>query len=109
MHKYTDNGPPNHTIAKAVQINSECPSDWHAWTTTGQYLYLRFRWGTGTADAYPDNRHELWERVPDGQDGYFEDDDKYASAISLQEFCHRAELTIAPDAELIGCHWEQEG
>jgi hypothetical protein len=40
------------TLARVVETCIACPSQWDAWTTDGQYLYLRYRGGRGTVDAY---------------------------------------------------------
>lgn len=88
------------TIVKAVQTCWACPSQWDAWTDTGQYLYLRYRSGRGTVDRYPDNDSKQWTRVPDGEFTAWRDEDRLAGEITLPEFCEKAGIAIAPDAEL---------
>jgi len=54
-------------LARVVRTCTACPSQWDAWTTSGQYLYLRYRFGRGTVDAYDtadDNMMNLIKRVP---------------------------------------------
>ncbi|MFC3996522.1 hypothetical protein ACFOVU_11380 [Nocardiopsis sediminis] len=56
---------------------------WDAWTDTGEYLYLRYRWVTGTV-----NRGDVdGPIIPE-----FEHGGPHAGTITLDEF---ASLTIA--------------
>ncbi|WP_190329527.1 hypothetical protein [Streptomyces venezuelae] len=82
------------TIVRAEMTCESHPSQWDAWTDDGQYLYLRFRSGLGTADAYATNRPETWERVPDGAVARFRRGDRWDSEIELEEFCQRAGLRL---------------
>ncbi len=79
-------------IVRAVQTCWACPSQWDAWTADGEYLYLRFRHGHGTArwyaGGYPNNVNE--SRLV----GEFTDPDPYAGSIDLDEFCRRAGLAL---------------
>jgi len=93
--------PVTLTIVRAVQTCDFCPSQWDAWTDTGQYLYLRYRCGRGTADDYPDNRDELWDRIPYGRVAYFENEDGLDGIITLEEFCRRAGLHLADNAATV--------
>ena len=74
------------TLARSVQTCLGCPSQWDAWTVGGQYLYLRFRWGSGTV------ADEDGETIAS-----FDTDDKWAGVIDLDEFCIRAGLRLADD------------
>ncbi|PNE37377.1 hypothetical protein AOB60_23965 [Streptomyces noursei] len=38
------------SLARVVQTCGGCPSQWDAWTTKGQYPYLRYRHGEGTVE-----------------------------------------------------------
>lgn len=87
-------------IVRAVQTCNVCPAQWDSWTDTGQYLYLRYRWGRGTVDGYPTSDSDLWTRVPDGSVAKFDTGDGLDGSIDLAEFCHRAGLTIAEGADL---------
>jgi hypothetical protein len=86
------------TIVRAVQTSDYHPAQWDAWTATGQYLYPRYRSGIGTADAYDSPDWETWTRIPDGGIARFEEPNTYAE-ITLEEFCQRAGLTLAPDCD----------
>lgn len=91
--------PASLTLARVVETCSACPSQWDAWTVDGHYLYLRYRGGVGTVDAYDAPGPDGWTRVPDGAVARFEDpDDPLNGCISLEEFCARAGLALAPDA-----------
>jgi hypothetical protein len=92
------------TLARIVQTCIVCPSQWNAWTTDGQYLYLRYRWGRGTVDAYGSPDNETWDHIPDGSLARFGDGFNERSLdgeITLEDFCAQAGLTIAPDAEVV--------
>lgn len=80
-------------IVRAVQTCAGCPSQWDAWTEDGTYLYLRFRWGVGTA------AHERGSTFGDAPVARFETGDPWDGIISLADFCARAGLALAPDAE----------
>ena len=88
------------TLARVVETCCACPSQWDAWTVDGQYLYLRYRGGVGTVDAYDGPGPDGWTRVPDGGVAWFEDpDDLLHGDIGLEEFCERAGLVLAPGVE----------
>ncbi|WP_280426796.1 hypothetical protein [Nocardia carnea] len=73
-------------IIKAVQTCYGCPSQWDAVTDTGQDLYMRFRYGYGSADI---NGITV---------AHFTDPDPYAGVISLEEFCARADIVLDLDS-----------
>lgn len=78
------------TIVRAVQTCFACPSQWDAWTDTGDYLYLRFRYGCGTVTHYPDSSHNTsGTHISD-----FEHGGDLAGSITLEEFCAYAGLTL---------------
>jgi len=77
------------TISRAVQTCHGCPSQWDAWTRDGQYLYLRYRWGSGTVDT------------EDGTEvASFTTGDPMGGVIDLAEFAARAGLVVAEDADI---------
>lgn len=82
------------TIVKATQTSYACPSQWDAWDHSGQYWYLRFRGGHGTATAYdgPNFYTTSGWREPTFE---FRDDDPLAGSIDLAAFCDRAGLDLA--------------
>ncbi|MEU3601901.1 hypothetical protein ABZ714_24735 [Streptomyces sp. NPDC006798] len=91
------------TLARVVQTSGSCPSQWDAWTTTGQYLYLRYRHGEGTVEQHPSedtdtwdsDESRLWTRWDDGTNG---------GRIELTDFVATAGLWLAPGA--VGCSIE---
>lgn len=82
-------------IARAVRTSAACPTQWDAWTADGQYLYLRYRSGIGTADAYDDPDPETWTRIPDGNVARFDTEDRHDAEIDLEDFCYLAGLELA--------------
>jgi hypothetical protein len=90
----------NHVIARAVRTCTACPSQWDAWTADGQYLYLRYRWGVGTADAYDNPNSDTWTTPPDGAISHFDTGDRLDGDIALEDFCAQAGLTVAADADV---------
>lgn len=89
------------TLARVVQTCGACPSQWDAWTADGQYLYLRYRFGVGTVDAYDGPDSDSWDVAPDGHVAQFEDvDEPLNGTIELAEFCERAGLQLAEDAQV---------
>ncbi|WP_031165996.1 hypothetical protein [Streptosporangium roseum] len=87
-------------LAKVIQTCSACPSQWNAWTSTGQYLYLRYRFGVGTVDAYNNPDPDTWLTIPDGRIARFSKGDGLDGEISLEDFLTAAGLELAPDAEV---------
>ena len=89
-------------LARVVRTCAAVPSQWNAWTVDGQYLYLRYRSGIGTVDAYDSEDSEQWTRVPDGAAARFDTGDRLDGEMDLPEFCERAGLQLADDAEGTG-------
>ncbi|MHC3474674.1 hypothetical protein ACYF6T_39105 [Streptomyces sp. 7R007] len=89
-------------LARAVRTCTAIPSQWNAWTTDGQYLYLRYRSGIGTVDAYDTEDSAQWTRVPDGAVARFDTGDRWDGEMDLTEFCEHTGLQLADDAEVIG-------
>lgn len=87
-------------IVRAVQTCCACPSQWDAWTDTGQYLYLRYRWGSGTAEARPSPDWTTWDIHQDATVAESDTDNDLDGSITLAEFCLRAGLTIAEGADI---------
>lgn len=86
------------TLARVVQTCAALPSQWNAWTADGQYLYLRYRCGIGTVDAYEDDDSEKWTSIPDGAVARFDTGDRLDGEMSLAEFCERAGLHLTDEA-----------
>ncbi|WP_034088846.1 hypothetical protein [Streptacidiphilus albus] len=89
-------------LARTVQTCRSHPSQWDAWSADGQYLYLRYRGGRGTVDAYDNADSDTWTTPPDGAVARFGegwDQRSYDGDISLEEFCERAGLILAANAE----------
>lgn len=77
-------------LARVVKTCMACPTQWDAWTVDGQHLYLRYRFGIGTVDAYD---------KPDGKIARF-GTPSMAGTISLEDFLAATGLELAPDAEV---------
>ena len=78
-----------YTLGRVKQTCWVCPSQWDAWTVSGEYLYLRYRWGTGTVDD--DNHNELIR---------FETGEPWDGAMDLDEFLTRSGLRLADEADV---------
>lgn len=81
-------------IVRVVQTCWGFPSQWDAWTDTGQYLYLRYRYGCGTVERFDDPDPLTWSlKAPEIT---FETaDDVDGGMITLAEFAKKAGLTLA--------------
>lgn len=113
------------TIIMAVQTSMACPSQWDAWDEAGNYYYLRFRHGYGAVRRYQtENWVDAPERAdPDPEDAdhsrpgwalrlnseyigevshFLHGEDENLGDISLEEFCGRAGLVLAPGAIVTG-------
>ncbi|MCX5522181.1 hypothetical protein OG342_04770 [Streptomyces bobili] len=88
------------TLARVVQTCEAVPSQWNAWTTDGQYLYLRYRSGIGTVDAYDTEDSDQWARIPDGAVARFDTGDGPDGEMDLPEFCQRAGLQMTDNPEV---------
>lgn len=89
-------------LARVVCTCPCVPTQWDAWTVDGQYLYLRYRFGRGTVDAYDSHDPDTWDVVPDGHFAEFRDPDQpLKGEIGLAEFLHRTGLRLAPLASVI--------
>ena len=85
-------------ITRAVETCGGCPAQWDAWTTNGQYLYLRYRHGIGTVDAEPSSDPSAW--TEDHPVAEFDTDDGLGS-IGIVEFCRRAGIALADGFEYV--------
>jgi len=90
------------TIVRAVQTSAGLPSQWDVWTSTGQYLYLRYRHGHGTATAFDSNDWETWGRKPLGDVASFGYGGDWDGFIELDVFCQQAGFELAPDLDYTG-------
>ncbi|MFE3514334.1 hypothetical protein [Streptomyces sp. NPDC059166] len=97
------------TLALVVRTCLASPSQWDAWTTDGQYLYLRYRHGEGSVEQHPSEDTDTWDGEgsrlltlwDDGTDG---------GEISLPGFLAAAGLRLAPDAEVsVLTSWRSTG
>ncbi|MFC0551912.1 hypothetical protein ACFFHJ_13555 [Planotetraspora thailandica] len=86
-------------LAKVVQTCSGYPSQWDAWTTDGQYLYLRYRHGVGSVERQPDQDVDSWGANPASMLREWNDGtDK--GVISLEDFLTAAGLELAAGADV---------
>lgn len=58
-------------IIKAEQTCFACPSQWDAWDEDGDYWYLRFRYGYGSAECEAKGEYRSFE-AGDDLDGCIE-------------------------------------
>lgn len=84
---------------RVVETCMACPSQWDAWTTDGQYLYLRYRHGIGSVETQPSNDSDTWDM--DRPPLIEWDDDTGNGDIGLDEFLEKAGLQLAPGAEVV--------
>ncbi|MGW1319070.1 hypothetical protein [Streptomyces sp. NPDC002426] len=88
------------TLAQVVRTCLASASQWDAWTTDGQYLYLRYRHGEGSVDQHPSEDTDTWD-VGDGSRLLsLWDDGTDGGEIALPDFLAAAGLRLAPDAEV---------
>ncbi len=80
-------------IVKAVQTCIACPSQWDAWDLDGNYWYLRYRHGRGTAERQPGPDISTWRDDPPAM--AFKCGDHLSGSMELGEFCERAGLNLA--------------
>lgn len=86
-------------LARVVRTCSGHPSQWDAWTTDGQYLYLRYRRGVGSVERHPSDDPGTW----DGEDSETVaewDDGTGGGVVSLDGFLRAAGLRLARDADV---------
>jgi hypothetical protein len=72
-----------------------CPSQWDAWTDSGQYLYLRYRFGAGQVWEYPSESLEEWDNRPPVIS--FNHGHPLDGCIELSMFCELAGLELDLD------------
>ena len=80
-------------IVRAVQTCTACPSQWDAWDMDGNYWYLRYRHGHGTAERQPSPDPGTWTDDPPMLS--FECGDRLSGFMELSEFCDRVGLNLA--------------
>ena len=84
-------------IARAVETCGGLPAQWDAWTTDGQYLYLRYRHGLGTVNAEPSPNWMTW--TESSRIASFDTGDSLDGGMGLAEFCERAGLVLGDGFE----------
>jgi hypothetical protein len=84
------------TIIRAVRTSTACPDQWDAWDADGNYWYLRYRGGRGTAGRTHD--------IDYAEFGFFLDDKPVD--IELDEFCEHAGITLLLLKDVVGMKWE---
>ncbi|MEU9048104.1 MULTISPECIES: hypothetical protein [unclassified Kitasatospora] len=87
------------TVARVVQTSGGFPSQWDAWTTTGQYPYLWYRHGEGTVEQHPSEDVDTWEGEA-SKIWTSWDDGTNGGRIDLADFLATAGLQLAPEAEV---------
>jgi hypothetical protein len=82
------------TIVTAILTCDACPTQWDAWDAEGGYLYLRYRFGTGTAQSYPGP--DFYDtRAPGRLVATFQRGEGMDGEITLAEFCELAGFGLA--------------
>ncbi len=97
------------TLVRAIRTSIACPAQWDAWDADGQYYYLRFRHGYGSAStaASPeafmaaewDEQAKRWIGVE--QVASFETEDEFA-VNTLEKFAQLAAIQLSPDLDTTG-------
>ena len=82
-------------IVRAVRTCTACPSQWDAWDLDGNYWYLRYRSGRGTATRQPDPDVDTWTGKEPNISFEIPEEMPYGGSIELGEFCERAGLNLA--------------
>ena len=89
-------------LVKAVQTCSACPSQWDAWDRDGNYWYLRYRYGYGTAERQPSPDVDTWADLEPERS--FDTGDEFGGVIDLAAFCERAGITLELGSDAVGEH-----
>ena len=82
-------------IVRAIETCAACPSQWDAWDIDGNYWYLHYRHGRGTAERQPGPDISTWENYGPPDVRFEGSDDGSDGWIDLEDFCRRAGLTLA--------------
>jgi len=85
-------------LARTVQTCTACPSQWNAWDIDGNYWYLRYRHGHGTAERQPSPDIDTWSDEPPNISFTNDGTDLADGQISLRDFCRMAGLNLLPEA-----------
>lgn len=91
-------------LALVVQTCWASPVQWHAWTVSGRYLYMHYRYGRGMVDAFPGPDERTWGgSFPEGSVARFCDpDEPMRGFIELEVFLARTGLGLDEDARVVG-------
>ncbi|MGW4171350.1 hypothetical protein ACWEGX_31080 [Streptomyces chartreusis] len=89
-------------LVRVVQTCSAYPSQWDAWTTEGQYLYLRYRHGEGCVERHPGPDIDTPESWNEGLSELLIewDDGTGSGCISLEDFLAASGLALTLDASV---------
>jgi hypothetical protein len=99
-----ERGLPSVKIVKAILTCSDCPSQWDAWDSEGNYWYLRYRFGHGKAVQFDNPDPETWTVHELNRPQFsFNTGDKWDGSIDLLTFCRLAGIEL----ELEGMHSAQ--
>ncbi|MFI1169950.1 hypothetical protein [Streptomyces melanogenes] len=86
-------------LARVVQTSGGFPSQWDAWTTSGQYLYLRYRHGEGSVEQHPSEDPDTWYGAGSRLWTHW-DDGSNGGRVELADFLALAGLRLASGAEV---------
>lgn len=82
-------------IVRTFQTCRACPSQWDAWDDEGNYWYLRYRHGRGTAETQPSPDWSQWSDKPP-EIAFKTDYGHLDGYIGLDEFAARAGILLRP-------------
>lgn len=88
--KLVNEGDP---VVRTVQTCWGCPSQWDAWTASGRYFYLRYRYGQGSVSAHTSETDSGTQTI-----AFFNYGHEMDGIITLAQFAGLAGLVVAPDA-----------
>jgi hypothetical protein len=98
-------------LVKVVETCPGLPAQWDAWDETGQYYYLRYRFGRATVEKFASNDPTTWGPLyPSGEAlvASWETEKRkagerdYDGGVELPVFLERVGgFELAPDAEII--------
>lgn len=83
------------TIVRAINTCNAVPSQWDAWDSDNRYWYLRYRFGHGSAEHFPEGptwyeKQQPGDPIPIPKERhYFLYGDELDGCINLEEFCHQ--------------------
>lgn len=101
-------------LAKVRLTCPSVPSQWDTWDASGQYYYLRYRFGRLTVDAFPSPDPETWGMADLGSlfqwlhpDRIAKGNRCYHGEMTLREVCKHTGIIIDDDADIRPYDWNE--